>query len=308
MKNAFWIDGIVPAVYTPMKEDGTLNLDMVPKIVEHLIADKVSALYVCGSTGEGPSLSSEERKAVATAYIQAAAGQIPVIIQVGHNSLLKAQELASHAKSEGADAISAVPPTYFKPGSLEILMACLSEIASGAPDLPFYYYHIPRLTVVKIDVLQMLKYSNELLPSLAGIKYSNYTVYELQACSEYDGGRFNMLFGSDEMLLSGLIGGAQGAVGSTYNFAAPLYNKIIKTFKSGDIDEARNLQSLSIKMIHVLNKFGTPTSNAPSLKATMKLIGLDCGPMRLPQVGLSVGEIEKLKTELEAIGFFDWGR
>ena len=308
MKKDYWITGLVPAVFTPLKADGSLNLDMVAPIVEHLIVDGVAAIYVCGSTGEGSSLTSEERKTVAAAYIQAASGRIPVIVQVGHNSLRKARELAAHAESIGADAISAIPPIYFKPGSLDVLMNCLAEIAGGAPNLPFYYYHIPWLTDVQIDVVQMLKRSADLLPSLVGIKYSNQTIYELQACSELENGRFNMLFGSDEMMLSGLVGGAQGAVGSTYNFAAPLYNRIIEAFNQGDIDTARKLQSLSVNMVQPLNNFGTPTSNAPSLKAMMKLVGLDCGPMRLPQIGLSNENVAALKKEMEAIGFFEWGR
>ena len=121
-------------------------------------------------------------------------------------------------------------------------------------------------------------------------------------------GQFNMLFGSDEMLLSSLVVGAHGAVGSTYNFAAPLYNRIIAAFERGDLDEAQRLQGLSVKMIQPLNYYGSPNSNAPSLKAMMKLIGLDCGPMRLPQVALSLDKVDALKRDMEDIGFFEWGR
>ena len=308
MKKDLWITGIVPAVYTPMHEDGSLNLDLVEPIVEHLIHDGVSALYVCGSTGEGPSLSTAERFEVTETYVRAVAGRIPVIVQAGHNSLMQARRLAEHAQAIGADAISAVPPTYFKIDSLEILLDCMAEITAGAPELPFYYYHIPRLTKVKIDVLQFLRLGCEHLPTLAGVKYSNTTIWELQACAAFANGHYNMLFGSDEMLLAGLVGGAQGAVGSTYNFAALLYLRIIEAYKQGDIIEAQRLQGLSVKMIQHLNKYGTPTSNAPSLKTMMKLIGLDCGPMRLPQVALSPEKADALRRNMEEIGFFDWGR
>ena len=117
-----------------------------------------------------------------------------------------------------------------------------------------------------------------------------------------------MLFGSVEMILSGLVAGAHGAVGSTYNFAAPLYNRLIKAFKRGDIDDAKRLPGLSVKMIQPINKYGSPTSNSPSNKAMMKLIGLDCGPMRLPQVALSSDKLHALKRDMEEIGFFEWGR
>lgn len=306
--NKLWIEGIVPAVFTPMDDDGSINFDMIDPIAKQLLEDDVSALYVCGSTGEGPSLSTDERMAVTEAYVQAAAGRIPVIVQVGHNSLKQARRLAKHAQEIGADAISAIPPAYFKIDSLDVLLLCLSEITAGAPDLPFYYYHIPRLTNVQFDVVEFLRLGAQRLPTLHGVKYSTSTTWEFQACVDLEGGRFNMLFGADEMLLSGLVAGAHGAVGSTYNFAAPLYNGIIAAHKRGDIVEAQRLQGLSVKMIQPLNKYGSPSSNGPSLKAMMKLIDLDCGPMRLPQISLTSEKLDLLQHDLEAIGFFEWGR
>ncbi len=308
MKKDLWITGIVPAVYTPMHEDGSINFDMIKPIVEHLLHDGVSALYVCGSTGEGPSLSTDERVAVTDAYLDAVADRLPVIVQVGHNSLKQAYRLAKHAQESGATAISAVPPTYFKIDSLDVLLNCLGEITSGAPDLPFYYYHIPRLTDIQINVVEFLRLGAQSLPTLYGIKYSTFKMWEFQGCLDLDDGRFNMLFGSDEMLLSSLVVGAHGAVGSTYNFAAPLYNRIIEAFNRGDINEAKRLQGLSVKMIQPLDKHGSPNSNAPSLKAMMKLVGLDCGPMRLPQVALSPEKVDALRRDMEEIGFFEWGR
>ena len=302
-----WIEGIVPAVFTPMYPDGSLNLGRIPAIVEFLIQEEASALYVCGSTGEGPSLTDDERRSVAEAYVQAAAGRLPVVVQVGHNSLKQARELAAHAQQIGAAAISAVPPSYFKIYSLDQLINCLEEIAGGAPGLPFYYYHIPRLTDAEIDLVEFLRIGSTRLPTLNGVKYSNFKIFELQACTALEDGRFNMLFGSDEMLLSGLVGGAQGAVGSTYNFAASLYQEIFSAHRRGDVVEAQRLQGLSVEMIQPLNRFGSPTSNLPSFKAMMQIIGLDCGPIRLPHISLSAERTENLKAAMEAIGFFEWG-
>jgi N-acetylneuraminate lyase len=307
LKDKLWIEGIVPAVFTPMQPDGSLNLGRVPAIVEFLIQEKVSALYVCGSTGEGPSLTSEERRLVAEAYIRAAADRLPVIVQIGHNSLKQARALAAHAQQIGAAAISAVPPSYFKIYSLDQLICCLEEIADGAPELPFYYYHIPRLTDAEIDLVEFLRIGSDRLPTLNGVKYSNFKIFELQACTALEEGRFNMLFGSDEMLLSGLVGGAQGAVGSTYNFAASLHRSIFAAYRRGDIVKAQHLQGQSVEMIQPLNRFGSPTSNLPAFKALMQIIGLDCGPIRLPHITLSAEQSENLRSAMEAIGFFEWG-
>jgi N-acetylneuraminate lyase len=296
--------GLTAAVFTPMKQDRTLNLGIVPMVVEHLISDGVRGLYVCGTTGEGPLLSSEERRSAAKAYVAAAGGRIPVIVQVGHNSLTEARGLALHAGEIGADAIAAVAPMYFKPESTKVLIDCLCEIASAVPDLPLFYYHIPALTDTQVDVLDLLERAEQHLPSLAGVKYSALTVHEYQACLTCCRGRYTVLFGCDEMLLSGLSVGASGAVGSTYNFAAPLYGAIIEAFEQGNLKEARQLQGLSVQMLRLLYRY----RGQPAFKATMGLLGIDCGPNRLPLDSLSSSEIRSMKQELEEIGFFRWAR
>ena len=306
MNEAFWITGIVPAVFTPLLPDGNLNLSQVYPIVERLVAQKASALYVCGATGEGISLTREERMAVAESYIQAAAGRLPVIVQVGHDSLREACLLAAHAQSAGASAISAIPPGFFKVDQLELLLDCLEEICVAAPGLPFYYYHIPRLTAARFDMVELLRMGSVRLPALRGVKYSDFTIFELQACVELENRRFNILFGSDEMLLSGLIGGAQGAVGTTYCFALPLYQRIFSAVQLGQIGEAQRCQSFSVQMLRIINRYATTSTNLPAMKSVMKLIGLDCGPLRLPLPSLTTLQEKELAASLDAIGFFDW--
>jgi len=212
-------------------------------------------------------------------------------VQVGHNSLAEARNLAAHAQAIGADAISAIPPTYFTIDSLGTLIDCLVEIASAAPQLPFYYYHIPQITGVNFDMVEFLRHGAERIPSLAGIKYAAFKIFELQACLEFQNGRFDIPFGCDEMLFSGLGAGAVGAVGSTFNFAAPLYHRIITAFREGNVDEARAYQSLAVNMIRLCYRY----RGMSAIKAIMKLIGLDCGPNRLPHVTLKPDELEALR-------------
>jgi len=298
------IEGIVPAVFTPMKEDGSVHLDQILNLVNCLIKDKVAALYVCGSTGEGLSLTSEERMAVTETYVNAARGKLPTIINVGHNSIKEAQKLAEHAAKIGADAFSAVPPSYFKISSLANLINCIAEITSAAPNLPFYYYHIPHLTSVEVDMIKFFELSSTKIPNLVGVKYSDFKLFELQSVLEFENEKYNILFGSDEMLLGALATGVKGAVGSTFNYAAPLYNKILKSFLENDIEEARKFQSFSVKMVRTQYRYG----GLPAFKVTMKFLNMDCGQMRLPLQKLSTEEIDKMKEELTQIGFFDWGR
>ncbi len=298
------LTGLIAAACTPLGEDGTLALERVPVIVDYLERAGVKGLYICGSTGEGVSLASDERRAVADAYVKAARGRLKTIVQVAHNSLVEARQLAAHAQQIGADVISATAPSYFKADSVEVLADCVAQIASAAPELPFYYYHIPALTGVALDMVDLLPLAAERTPNLVGMKYTAPTVHEFQACLELAGGRFDMLWGCDEMMLSALAIGARGAIGSTYNIAAPLYCRLMEAFDRGDLTEARRLQFLSVRMIRVMKRY--PFHAA--LKAIMKMLGIDCGSCRLPLPGMEASQVTHLKRELEALGFFDWAR
>ena len=296
------LQGLIAAVSSPMNQDGSVNPDQAGPIVEHLVNDDVSGIYICGSTGEGPLLSTEERCTIAEAFVDAAKGKFPAVVQVGHDSLVEAQKMAAHAKSIGADAISAIPSTYFGVPSVDILVDYLEEIAKCAEDVPFYYYHIPRLTAVAFDMLEFLEKAGDRIPNLAGIKFSSKDLEQLQSCLMYQDGRFNILFGVDEMLLSGLCTGATGAVGSTFNFAAPIYSQVIEAFKQNNIEEARAHQAKTVAMVRVLLRY----RGNPAFKGVMKLLGIDCGPSRLPLITLSDQELDSMKKELEEIGFFEW--
>jgi N-acetylneuraminate lyase len=296
------LSGLVAATFTPMRPDGLLNLAMAKPVVDHLVRGGVSGLYVCGSTGEGPLLTTEERKETAAAYVEAAAGRVPVVVQVGHSSVVEARELADHAQQIGADATSAVAPYYFKPSSVNVLIDCLAEIAGGAPKLPFYYYHIPELSGVHANMVEFLRDAPTKIPNFAGIKYTAPFINELETLIAISAGRFDILFGRDEMLLSGLAGGATGAVGSTYNFAAPMYLKVMAAFVRGDVVEAKRCQGQIVAMVNIVLRY----RGHAGLKSAMRLIGLDCGPTRLPIVALKPEEVESLRSELEGIGFFGW--
>lgn len=302
MTNAFRMSGLVPATFTPMHEDGSLNLGVVPAMVERLIAFRSNALFVCGTTGESSSMTTPERKATLEAFLEASAGRVPIVAHVGHTSLTDCRDLAAHAQANGAAAVATTPPFYFRPGSVPELVDCMAEIAAAAPKLPFYYYHIPHLTGVSLSMENFLRQAKERIPNLGGIKYTAPTLYEFMACTAVDNGHFNMVFGCDEMLLSGLAAGATGAVGSTYNLAAPLYHRIRECFESGKIEEARQLQLLSVQMVVLVQKYRA----LPALKSMMKIAGIDCGPTRLPLVPMKPEEIESLKCGLEALDFLKW--
>ncbi len=293
------LTGLIAAPFTPLRADGSLHLQQIAVLVEHLVARQVKGVFIGGSNGEGPSLTLEERMQVAEAFVDAADKRLFTFVHVGHNSLSEARKLSAHARQIGADAISATMPTYFKINTLEALIQSLAQIAEGAPDLPLYYYNIPALTGVSLDMVAFLEQAQTRLPTLAGIKYTAPFLYEYQACLQQD--RYDILYGSDEMMLSALAVGAKGFIGSTYNFMPSLYHQLMAAFEQGDLTGAQRCQALSVAIVRAFVKYPPLAAQ----KAIMQMIGLDCGTVRLPLLELTNAQKSTLQKELQTIGFFE---
>ena len=299
----FSITGLVAATHTPFHADGSLNLAIVEKQAAHLLANGVKFAFIGGTTGESSSLALDERRALTVRWMEVARGaELKVIVHVGANCLADARSLAAQAQQLGAVAISAVAPSYFKPGSVASLVDCMAEIAAGAPELPFYYYEIPALTGLTHSPSAFLALAAERIPNLAGVKFTSSNLMEYQLCRAADGRRFDIPFGYDEMMLGALALGATGAVGSSFNFAAPLFHRLIAAFERGDLKSAREEQFRSVQLIALLASRGF----IGAAKATMKILGVDVGPARLPNTSLNAEQQATLRTDLEQLGFFDW--
>ena len=140
------------------------------------------------------------------------------------------------------------------------------------------------------------KRAAERLPSFAGLKFSSFELDDLIRCVHFDGRRYNVLFGSDEMLLAGLATGAAGAVGSTYNFMAPYYRRVIEALDAGRLQDARQHQLAATRIVHAILEHG----GGNAIKAAMGVLGVECGPPRLPLRALGPEEIDALRRGLEA--------
>jgi N-acetylneuraminate lyase len=167
------------------------------------------------------------------------------------------------------------------------------------PDMPFYYYHIPVLTGVGFAMYDLLKAIDGRMPNFAGIKYTHEDFMDYQSCLVYKNNKYDMLWGRDENMLSALVLGAKGSVGSTYNYAAPLYHQLIEAFEINDLAMAREHQMTSINMIRLLGKYGGISTG----KAFMKLIGIDCGEFRLPVKNMSSEQFEHFKNDVKSLDF-----
>ncbi|MFN0075027.1 MAG: dihydrodipicolinate synthase family protein [Prosthecobacter sp.] len=297
------ITGLVAATHTPFHADGSLNLAVVEKQAAHLQATGVSHAFIGGTTGESSSLTLEERRALAVRWFEVTRGSaLTVIVHVGSNCLADARVLAAQAQELGAVAVSALAPSYFKPGNVATLVDSMAQIASAAPELPFYYYEIPTMTGLTLSPSEFLGQAADRIPNLAGIKFTSSNLMEYQLCRASHDGAFDIPFGFDEMMLGALALGATGAVGSSFNFAAPIYNRLIAAFQRGDLIAAREEQMRSVRTIQKLVARGY----MGAAKAVMKMLGVDVGPARLPCGSLDAEQSKTLQAELDQMGFFEW--
>jgi N-acetylneuraminate lyase len=296
------MSGLVAAVVSPMDKNGELNVGIGPKVLDHLESKGITGIYIAGSTGEGMSLTDEERRAVAEAYVSSAKGRMKTFVQVGHNSLKASAELAGHAESIGADAVSATPTGYFKVSGEEALVEGLLPIVEAAPKTPFYYYHIPFLSGVNLDPMKLTDRAMDRLPTFCGIKYSDgASLYNLPLLEKVGPG-LEFLAGSDEAYLMSVAQGYRAAVGSTYNYAAPIYDRVREAVNSGNLEEAQMWQGRALEMLGAMFE----TCGRASLKVMMQMVGIDCGPVRRPIDPASPEQIVALRKGLEEMGWFDW--
>lgn len=294
------LNGLVAAPHTPMHSDCSLHLEVIDRQAASLEENRVTAAFICGTTGEGASLTLSERRQVAEHWHRVGGGA-KVIVNVSHTCLADSRELAAHAQSIGAYAVATMAPYFFKPARMEELIAFCAEIAEAAPELPFYYYHMPAMTGVAMPMADFFPRAVERIPTFAGIKFTHEDLMDYGRCLAAAGDAFDILFGRDEILLSALALGARGAIGSTYNFCAPLYHKIIDAYRAGDQELAQRRQTQAMEMIAVLSRYGGLAAG----KAAMAMIGIDCGPVRLPLRRLDATEQRALRADLERLEIFE---
>ena len=298
------LSGLIAAPFTPMKPGGQLELSRIPDYYSLLRRNGVSGAFINGSTGEGPSLSLEEKKKTAEAWMQARGGHTDfrIITLVGGPCLEDAIELARHARAKGVDAVAFTAPYYYPLNSVEQLAGCLLELGAQVPDLDVYYYHIPVLNHCSVPMIELLKALDGKMPNFRGVKYTHEDFMDFLSCMRFADGRYEMLWGRDENMLSALVLGCRAAVGSTFNYAAPLYTELIAAFEAGDLARAQALQQKAIDIIRLLGAYGGIATG----KAFMRAIGIPCGGFRLPVRNMDEPSYSRFLKDLESLHFFEW--
>ncbi len=290
------LEGLIAACHTPFNASGAVDYELIDRQAELLYQNGITGVYISGSTGEGISCTVEERQKVMQRWAKVAKGKMFLIAHIGALALGEVETLAHEAQKCQMDALSVIPANFFKPSSVEMLVKYISQIASYAPTLPFYYYHTV-MSGVNLNMKAFLEQADGKIPNLAGIKFNSPDLYEFQNCQRACGGKFDITWGVDEFLAGAIALGAKSAIGSTYNYAAPLYHKIWQDVNSGNLDSARSGMTKVCQIVDILVQYGGIAAG----KAMMRIHNLDLGDVRLPLRPLSESEKVTITTKTAEI-------
>lgn len=293
--------GLIAAAYTSFAKNLSVNHQLVKSQLDYLLATGVKGVLVAGTTGEGYSLTNQERKSLTETWKSLTPEGFSLMVHVGHHAYGEVNDLALHARQIGVDGILLSTPCYLRPTTVQDLIRFLRLSLTGVEGVPVYYYHIPSLTGVNFLMADFLKAADGVLPDLRGIKFTHENLDDFRQCLQYS--QYEMIFGRDELLLDAFQLGAQAALGSTYNFIAPLFNSLVYAHENGQTDIARRLQQQAVQIIEVMVKFG---GGVVAGKAMMQIAGVDCGPLRPPLASLDNIQMKQLEQALQQTRFFEY--
>ena len=297
--------GVIPAVLTVFDKEENIDEVGMRQLVSFLIDKGVNGLYLTGSTGEGFTMTSEERKKVVEIVIDETAGRVPVVVHVGAIGTKISIDLAKHAESVGADGISSVPPFYWKFNENQIIKY-YEDIANSC-SIPMIVYNVPLAGLLGMNAIKRLAK----IENVKGIKYTALSQYEITQIKDEVGEDFLVYSGADEMAMSGLISGADGIVGSFYNIMPELFINIYNAVQNKDFDEAKRLQKQAVEVI--MYSLQLPSFYA-GMKVILRWMGVTAGYCRRPFENLTEEEEGKFKEgfkklketyDLKGIDFID---
>lgn len=293
MRNLEKFKGVFVALNTIYDKNDEINVDAIKELVRIYKSKGVKGVYVCGSTGEGFLLSTEERMQVAEAVMDVAGDDFTVIVHVGCAGTKESIRLAKHAEKIGVDAVSAVPSVYYhlSPASVEKHWTGIID----STDLPFIIYNIPQLTSfnLPLDLFERMAKN----PKVIGIKNSEEPVYNMERYRTVAGDDFIIFNGSDEQYLGGRLMGANAGIGGTYGTMPELFVKLDELINQNKIEQAKLLQYKINDVIFDL--ISLPSLYGAAKNVISRRFGIDAGVPRSPF--LPVENDEKISAIVEKI-------
>lgn len=304
---AFYNVQILPAVFTPMYDDGSVNYTRIEALYQRCIQSGFKGIFLNGTTGECMSLSIVERQKLVEAWMDCRKKNnypdFKIFVHVGSVNLYETAQMAEHAQAQGANGIAMVPTFYFRPKTLEDLIEQCKFVAGAAPEVPFYYYNIPSLTGVNFPLISFVEAAAKQIPTFSGLKNSFHDLVDYQQCIHFAKDDYAMYWGTDEVFMMVYAAGNRHYVGSTYNFMSGIYFKMLDAYHSCNFEKLTTLQEEGNAIYKILNDYNSLIAG----KEVMRHIGIDCGPVRKPLKNLKAEDSTSLLARLQNTSFFDFG-
>ena len=286
------IEGIIPAIPTPMTPEGGINEIALRAIIEFNIQAGVNGLWVAGGAGEGVLLDDDENMRIAEIASDQSRGRANIIMHVGAATTVRAMKLAEHAAKQGVQALCSVPP-FFYPQEDDGVVEHYRAVASVS-DLPFFIYNLPDATGIKItpDLAHKIQ---DRTPQLAGIKHSALAFEDIRLFANMG---LIVLYGFGHLMLSALVAGAAGCVDGPLSIAPERWVDAWNAYQAGDMDKAKKAEKSALEVVDLLD-FGY----LQALKAVLSArLGVDCGVPRLPTLPLSTEQNKALLCRVDSLG------
>ena len=265
--------GVMPALVSPIDANEKINIPVLNQLLTDLLEKGADGFYLCGATGEGIAIDPEQRMVLAEEAIKTVNGRKPCIVQVASGNFDDAIRLAKHAEKVGAAAISATPPLFFSYDKDDVYN--YYKKLADAVSIPMMIYYNPAAGFhINADIAaKMFEIDN-----VTAIKWTSSDYYQMMRLRDLTKGEMNIINGPDEMLLMGLSAGADGGIGTTYNFMFDIIRGIYDNFMKGDLQTAREYQTRAIRIISVLLSYKI----IPAAKAVLEAQGYAVGNATFP--------------------------
>ena len=289
------IRGSIPALITPMLEDGKVDYPTLRKLIDWHVAEGTDGLVIVGTSGESPTVTVEEHREILRVSVEQAAKRIPIIAGCGANSTAEAISLAKYAESIGADAQLQVVPYYNKP-TQEGLFQHFKAIAEATPKLPVILYNVPGRTVADLQHETVLRLAK--VPGIIGIKEATSNIERAQWLIRDVPKEFAVFSGDDATAVALMLCGGAGNISVTANVAPRLMHELCMAATRGDVKEAMRIQ---FQLLPVHKNLFVEANPIP-VKWAMQRMGLSGPTLRLPMTELSESQQPAVEAALKASG------
>ncbi|MFX3624674.1 MAG: 4-hydroxy-tetrahydrodipicolinate synthase [Ectobacillus sp.] len=284
---------VATAMVTPFDSKGNIDFAKTTQLVNYLIENGTTAIVAAGTTGESPTLTTEEKVALFRHVVAAANGRVPVIAGTGSNNTQASVELTKKAEEAGADAVMLVAPYYNKPNQ-EGLYQHFKTIAEST-ELPVMLYNIPGRSVVTMTVDTIVRLSK--IPNIVALKDAGGDVLAMTEVIEQTDDSFAVYSGDDGLTLPAMAIGAKGVVSVASHIVGNEMQEMIAAFQEGEMKKAQQLHQLLLRVTKAVFMAPSPTP----VKSALQMIGMDVGSVRLPLVPLTEEERQRLLQVIQSI-------